>query len=98
MIESPSNVVRRRGILRGPAVLFPFHGGLPRMILLQSRILPGAMIAMSLVFGLMRCSLANAQEAVSVTEVTPEVLVFATTAGNVVTSVGPDGALLVGTP
>ncbi len=30
-------------------------------------------------------------------EITPQVLVFATTAGNVVASVGPDGALLVGT-
>jgi len=33
-----------------------------------------------------------------VTEITPELLVFATTAGNVVASVGPDGALHVGTP
>ncbi len=41
---------------------------------------------------------ANAQEQVKVTEITPNVLVFATSAGNVVASVGPDGALLVGTP
>ncbi len=34
----------------------------------------------------------------AVTQVTPNVLVFATTSGNVVASVGPDGALLVGTP
>ena len=40
----------------------------------------------------------GAQETVGVTEVTPELLVFATAAGNVVASVGPDGALLVGTP
>jgi cyclase len=40
----------------------------------------------------------RAQEGVRVTEVTPQVLVFATTAGNAVASVGPDGALLVGTP
>jgi len=39
-----------------------------------------------------------AQEQVAVTEVTPNVLVFATSNGNVVASVGPDGALLVGTP
>jgi hypothetical protein len=39
-----------------------------------------------------------AQEPVGVTEVTPNVLVFATRTGNVVASVGPDGALLVGTP
>lgn len=40
----------------------------------------------------------TAQEQVGVTEVTPNVLVFATSNGNVVASVGPDGALLVGTP
>lgn len=40
----------------------------------------------------------NAQEQPAVTQVTPNVLVFATTSGNVVASVGPDGALLVGTP
>src|SRR5205085_12537219 len=38
------------------------------------------------------------QEQVEVTEVTPQVLVLATSTGNVVASVGPDGALLVGTP
>src|SRR2546423_4952575 len=41
---------------------------------------------------------ANSEEQVQVTEVTPQVLVFATRTGNVVASVGPDGALLVGTP
>ncbi|MFZ0334173.1 MAG: hypothetical protein WAL69_08545, partial [Candidatus Acidiferrales bacterium] len=41
---------------------------------------------------------ARAQERVTVTEITPTVLVFATNSGNVVSSVGPDGALLVGTP
>lgn len=35
---------------------------------------------------------------VGVTEISPTVLVFATSTGNVVASVGPDGALLVGTP
>src|SRR6202045_3599936 len=39
-----------------------------------------------------------AQDKVTVSEITPQVLVFATTAGNVVASVGADGALLVGTP
>ncbi len=43
-------------------------------------------------------SIGAAQEKVGVTEVAPNVLVFATTTGNVVASVGPDGALLVGTP
>ena len=35
---------------------------------------------------------------VNVTEITPNLLVFSTTAGNVVASVGKDGAFLVGTP
>jgi cyclase len=39
-----------------------------------------------------------AQEQGDVTEVTPNVLVFATSSGNVAVSVGPDGALLVGEP
>jgi len=38
------------------------------------------------------------QETVGVTEITPNLLVFSTTAGNVVASVGRDGAFLVGTP
>jgi cyclase len=40
----------------------------------------------------------RAQERVGVTQITPTVFVFATSIGNVVASVGPDGALLVGTP
>ena len=39
-----------------------------------------------------------ADENVGVTEVSPAVLVFSTSTGNVVASVGPDGALLIGTP
>ena len=35
---------------------------------------------------------------VTVTEIEPNLLVFETSGGNVVASVGPDGALLVGTP
>lgn len=46
---------------------------------------------------LVAATLASAADA-PVTEVTPTVLVFATSNGNVVASVGPDGALLVGTP
>jgi cyclase len=42
-------------------------------------------------------SAAIAQELAGVTEITPNVIVFATSSGNVVASVGPDGALLVGT-
>lgn len=40
----------------------------------------------------------SAQETVGITEVTPNVLVFSTKTGNVIASVGPDGALLIGTP
>jgi cyclase len=39
-----------------------------------------------------------AQDPVGVTEITPNLLVFATDNGNVLASVGPDGALIVGTP
>jgi hypothetical protein len=39
-----------------------------------------------------------AQAVVNVTEIAPNLLVFSTTAGNVVTSVGKDGSFLVGTP
>jgi len=67
------------------------------MTLPQSCVPLGMVGAISLVLGLMGCYSTNAQETVSVAEITPQVLVFATTAGNVVASVGPDGALLVGT-
>jgi cyclase len=40
----------------------------------------------------------KAQETVGVTEINPTLLVFATSTGNVVASVGPDGVLLVGKP
>jgi cyclase len=39
-----------------------------------------------------------AQDPMGVTEITPNLLVFATDNGNVLASVGPDGALIVGTP
>jgi cyclase len=41
---------------------------------------------------------AFAQEEVRVTELSPTLLVLSTSTGNVLTSVGPDGALLLGTP
>ncbi|MGC1107377.1 MAG: hypothetical protein WA876_12645 [Candidatus Acidiferrales bacterium] len=44
------------------------------------------------------CTAVRAQERVGLTQITPKVFVFATSGGNVVASVGPDGALLVGTP
>jgi len=40
----------------------------------------------------------GAEESVCVTEITPTLLIFSTVNGNVVTSVGPDGVLLIGTP
>jgi cyclase len=54
------------------------------------------LIAFSL--GSIPTSVVNAGEVVGVTEVTPNLIILATASGNVVTSVGPDGALLVGTP
>jgi len=53
---------------------------------------------MAAVLVLAFASAANAQETVSITELTPNVVVFATRTGNVVALVGPDGALLIGTP
>src|SRR6201999_3217931 len=47
---------------------------------------------------LLIASSAIAQERVSVTQITPNVQVFGTSAGNVVASIGDDGVLLVGTP
>src|SRR5262252_8060321 len=40
----------------------------------------------------------RAQEPMGITEIAPNVLVFATRTGNVIALVGPDGALLIGTP
>jgi hypothetical protein len=50
------------------------------------------------VFGLLFTGVGRAQETVGITEVTPNVLVFATRTGNVIALVGADGALLIGTP
>lgn len=50
------------------------------------------------VLALLFAGIGSAQEKVGVTEITPNVLVFATRTGNVVALVGPDGALLIGTP
>lgn len=59
------------------------------------RLLRFLSLVVAIAFG---ASGAGAQEAVSITEVTPNVLVFATRTGNVIALVGPEGALLVGTP
>jgi len=64
------------------------QGGLARRSPSLRRLTPALLLAFSL----------SAQTSVSVTELTPNVLVFATNNGNVVASVGPDGAFLVGTP
>lgn len=58
----------------------------------------GVRAAMAAVLVLGFASAGNAQETVSITELTPNVVVFATRTGNVVALVGPDGALLIGTP
>ena len=54
-------------------------------------------LALSL-FGLAVSPFCGAQEQVGITEITRKLLVFSTTMGNVVACVGPDGALLIGTP
>jgi len=51
-----------------------------------------------LAFGLVSKSAGRSQETVGVTAIAPNLLVFATSTGNVVASVGRDGSLLVGTP
>lgn len=67
------------------------------MILKNSKPLR-TLVTIPLIFGFMSNSGAPAQDLKGVTEVAPNVLVFATSSGNVVASIGPDGALLVGTP
>lgn len=60
------------------------------------RRLPQCALAMTVLAISFVAAPAHAQEQPAVTQITPNVLVFATTSGNVVASVGPDGALLVG--
>lgn len=50
-----------------------------------------------LVLAFLPCA-GGSQEPMGITEITPNVLVFATRTGNVIALVGPDGALLIGTP
>src|SRR3984893_5689834 len=64
----------------------------------QTGALLGVIALIPVNLGLMGRSAIDSEETVGVTEITPELLVITTTAGNVVASVGPDGALLVGTP
>jgi cyclase len=56
------------------------------------------LVILLVILGALPPNVLMAQEQHGVTEVTPNVLVFATSSGNVAASVGPDGALLVGTP
>jgi len=58
----------------------------------------GAAMQVGFALGFMLVATGRGQEAAGFTEVTPNVLVFATRTGNVVALVGPDGALLIGTP
>jgi hypothetical protein len=62
----------------------------------------GAAMLVGFALGFVFVCASRAQETVSgevkVTEVTPNVLVFGTRTGNVIASVGADGALLIGTP
>jgi len=64
----------------------------------QAWALLGVITLIPATVALMGRSAIGAEENVGVTVITPGLLVFTTTAGNVVASVGPDGALLVGTP
>ncbi len=57
-----------------------------------------ALLALSLFGSVVVSSAGVAQDKASVSEITRQLLVFSTAAGNVVASVGSDGALLVGTP
>ena len=67
------------------------------MFVLRIRAVARIRLLMFVALGLLgSCALA-AQDA-SVTEITPHLLVFSTSTGNVVCSVGDDGALLIGTP
>jgi|ERR1700730_2019293 len=64
----------------------------------RSRFRLRAILLMPLVLGVMCKFTIAAKEAVKMAEIAPNLLVFETVAGNVVVSVGPDGALLIGTP
>jgi cyclase len=67
------------------------------MFVLRISVVARITLLMFVALGLLgSCALA-AQDA-SVTEITPHVLVFSTSTGNVLCSVGEDGALLIGTP
>ncbi len=64
----------------------------------RSSILVRVVRLVALVMGFLSNVVANTQDDVDITQISPNVLVFATGSGNVVASIGPDGTLLVGTP
>src|ERR1700688_4803954 len=69
------------------------------MIVLQGRAHRCMCVLLGLCLVLLgHCAFGAQQDAVGVTEITPTLFVFSTTAGNVVASVGGDGVLLVGIP
>jgi hypothetical protein len=68
------------------------------MIVPRSRAHNGMCVLLGVFIVLVGHCTFGAEDAVGVTEITTKLLVFSTTAGNVVASIGPDGALLVGTP
>jgi cyclase len=72
--------------------------GITHMIVLRSRSHQFMCALLGFVVVLVGHFAFGAEDTVGVTEIATKVLVFSTTAGNVVASVGPDGALLVGTP
>jgi len=53
---------------------------------------------LGLLIALLFAGAGRAQETAGITEITASVVVFATRTGNVIALVGPDGALLIGTP
>ena len=66
------------------------------MIVPRSRAHNGLRVLLGVFIVLVAHCAFGAQDAVPVTEITTKLLVFSTTVGNVVASMGPDGALLVG--
>lgn len=72
------------------------HGGLGMNMLPNTGLISRTLIA-TVLAGLF-AGISRAQETVGITEITPNVVVFATRTGNVIALVGLDGALLVGMP
>src|SRR5690349_9950885 len=67
-------------------------------LFLHRRVLLCVLSLIVLAVGLIGNADAGTQDSAEITEISPNVVVFATSSGNVVASIGTDGALLVGTP